>query len=108
MTTVNFVLGFPLEPMRMSVVRYHAWVVAKFKKPKLNMSITKQDQMDDAMVALLAGKTEAERLAIAWGMWRAARRMIERMIERIVAAEHPDLAPQEQEQIVANRMSHGT
>ena len=104
MTTVNIVLGFPLEPVRMSEVRYNEWVVAKFKKPKLNMSNTKRDQIDDEMVALLAGKTEAERLAIAWGMWRAARRMI----ERIVAAEHPDLTPQEQEQIVANRMSHGT
>jgi hypothetical protein len=30
------------------------------------------------------------------------------MIERIVAAENPDMTPQEQEQIVANRMSHGT
>ena len=104
MTTVNIVLGFPLEPVRMSEVRYNEWVVAKFKKPKLNMSNTKRDQIDDEMVALLAGKTEAERLAIAWGMWRAARRMI----ERIVAAEHPDLTPQEQEQVVANRMSHGT
>ena len=104
MTTVNIVLGFPLEPVRMSEVRYNEWVVAKFKKPKLNMSNTKRDQIDDEMVALLAGKTEAERLAIAWGMWRAARRMI----ERIVAAEHPDLTPQEQERIVANRMSHGT
>ncbi|MBL8889251.1 MAG: hypothetical protein JNL67_04685 [Planctomycetaceae bacterium] len=64
----------------------------------------KLDQIDDEMAALLATKTEAERLAIAWGMWRAARRMI----ERIVAAENPDLTPPEQERIVANLMSHGT
>jgi hypothetical protein len=96
--------GLSLGPSATSVVRYHEWAVSKLKKPKLNMSITKPDQMDDEMVALLPGKTEAERLSIAWGMWRAARRMI----ERIVAAEPPDLTPQEQEQVVANRMSHGT
>lgn len=56
------------------------------------------------MVAVLAAKTEAERLKIAWGMWRSARRMI----ERIVAAENPGLSKEEQNRLVAQRMSHGT
>ncbi len=74
------------------------------KEPKLDTSATKFDQIDDEMVALLATKTEAERLRIAWGMWRSARRMIERM----VAAENPTLPKSEQERLVAQRMSHGT
>jgi hypothetical protein len=56
------------------------------------------------MAAILATKTEAERLRIAWGMWRSARRIV----ERIVAAENPGLAKSEQNRIVAQRMSHGT
>ncbi len=56
------------------------------------------------MVAVLATKTETERLKIAWGMWRSARRMI----ERIVAAENPGLSKEEQNRLVAQRMSHGT
>ncbi len=53
------------------------------------------------MAAILATKTEAERLRIAWGMWRAARRMV----ERIVAAKNPRLSKGEQNRIVAQRMS---
>jgi hypothetical protein len=64
----------------------------------------KHDSIDEQMAAILATKTEAERLRIAWGMWRAARRMV----ERIVAAENPGLSKSEQNRIVAQRMSHGT
>lgn len=70
----------------------------------MNQSESEQDRIDEEMVAVLAIKTEAERLQIAWGMWRSARKMVERM----VAFENRDLPPDEQQRIVASRMSHGT
>lgn len=60
--------------------------------------------MQDEMVSILSEKTEAERLKIAWGMWRSARRMI----HRIVVSENPDLSLVDQDKIVSARMSHGT
>ncbi|MFM8726657.1 MAG: hypothetical protein ACKON9_16210, partial [Planctomycetaceae bacterium] len=62
------------------------------------------DVIQPEMACVLAAKTEVERLRIAWGMWRSARRMI----ERVVAAERPELSPVEVQTIVARRMSHGT
>jgi len=62
------------------------------------------DGMDPEMASVLAAKTERERLQIAWGMYRSARRML----QRIVQFEHDDLSPEEQQRIVTNRMSHGT
>ena len=62
------------------------------------------DVIQPEMVRILAAKSEAERLKIAWGMWRSAFRMV----QRIVAMEPPDLSADEQQQIVARRMSHET
>jgi len=62
------------------------------------------DVIQPEMVRVLAAKSEAERLKIAWGMWRSAYRMV----QRIVAVELPDLSADEQQQVVARRMSHGT
>ena len=62
------------------------------------------DVIQPDMVLVLAAKTEAERLQIAWGMWRSAYRMV----QRIVAMECPELSAGEQQQVVARRMSHGT
>ena len=59
--------------------------------------------LDEAMVDVLRTKTPAERLAIANGMWRSARRMIEAMLRR----EHPDWSAEEIQRAVAQRMSHG-
>ncbi len=70
----------------------------------MNQSLAQHESIDEEMVAVLTGKTEAERLQIAWGMWRSARKMIQRM----VASEHRDLSADEQQRIVASRMSHGT
>ena len=67
-------------------------------------SILTTDVIEPEMARVLAAKTEAERLQISWGMWRSARRMI----ERIVAAEYPQLRPGELRTIVARRLSHGT
>ena len=62
------------------------------------------DVIQPDMVCVLAAKSEAERLKIAWGMWRSAYRMV----QRIVAMELPDLSAEEQQQVVSRRMSHGT
>jgi hypothetical protein len=62
------------------------------------------DVIQPEMARVLAAKTEAERLQIAWGMWRSARKIT----ERIVAAERPQLSLVEVQTIVARRMSHGT
>ena len=62
------------------------------------------DVIQPDMVRILAAKSEAERLKIAWGMWRSAYRMV----QRIVAMEFPDLSADEQQQVVVRRMSHGT
>jgi hypothetical protein len=59
--------------------------------------------MDDAMADVLRAKSPAERLAIANGMWRSARRMI----EAILRAEQPDWSDDEIRREVARRMSHG-
>ena len=61
------------------------------------------DVIDDAMAAVLAQKTEQQRLEIAFGMWRSARAMI----QAIVAAEHPDWSEAEVQKAIARRMSHG-
>jgi len=62
------------------------------------------DVIQPDMVRVLAAKSEAERLKIAWGMWRSAYRMV----QRIVAVELQNLSAEEQQQVVARRMSHGT
>lgn len=62
------------------------------------------DVIQPEMVRVLSAKSEVERLQIGWGMWRSAYRMV----QRIVAQEHPDLSAEEQQQLVARRMSHGT
>jgi len=55
------------------------------------------------MAAILREKTPAERLAIAWGMWRFAQDLI----TRAARAEHPEWPEEELQRHVASRMSHG-
>ena len=62
------------------------------------------DVIQPEMVCVLAAKSEAERLQIAWGMCRSAYRMV----QRIIAMELPDLSAEEQQHVVARRMSNGT
>jgi hypothetical protein len=61
------------------------------------------DVLDDSMAAILRAKTPAERLAIAFGMWRFARDLM----LRTTAAQHPLWSPAEVARHVARRMSHG-
>lgn len=59
---------------------------------------------DDEMCEILRAKTEAERLAIAFGMWRFAREMIRSNLRQ----EHPDWTNEQVEQQTSRRISHGT
>ena len=72
-------------------------------RPVENVNLSGCEVVDWEMARVLAAKTEAERLQIAWGMSRSARRMI----TRIVAAESPNLSKQEIEREVARRFSRG-
>ena len=44
------------------------------------------EMIEPEMVPILQAKTEAERLAMSWGMWRSARNMLLNMLN----AEHPE------------------
>jgi len=59
--------------------------------------------IDDLMADILRRKSPAERLAIANGMWRFARNMLQATIER----EHPDWTFDQVNRLVARRLSHG-
>ena len=60
--------------------------------------------VDDEMAAVLRGKTPAERLRVAFGLWSSTRRML----ERILRSQHPDWDDRALEREVAKRISHGT
>ena len=59
--------------------------------------------MDPMMVEVLRSKTPAERLAIAFGMWRSARVMIRGALRQ----EHPEWSDDQINHELARRMSHG-
>ena len=69
----------------------------------MDSRIRTMEIVDDRVAEILRSKSPAERLAIADGMWRFARRMI----REIVAREHPDWSEAEINRQVARRMSHG-
>ena len=60
--------------------------------------------LDDDMVQVLSAKTGSERLAIAAGMFRSARRMIISHLRQ----EHPDWDAARLQDEVIRRLSHGT
>lgn len=59
---------------------------------------------DRAMVEVLRGKSPAERLEIAFGMWRSAQGMIEAILKH----QHPEWSNSEISDEVARRLSHGS
>jgi hypothetical protein len=59
--------------------------------------------LDDAMVVVLRRKTPAERLAIGFGLWRSARKLLRGQL----ASLHPEWDAQRLAQEVARRLSHG-
>ncbi len=60
--------------------------------------------VDREMATILAQKTEAERLQIAWGMWRSARNMLTRLVQ----AENNELSDDEVQAEVSRRLASGT
>lgn len=59
--------------------------------------------VDARTAAILREKSPAERLAIAHGMWRSARRML----TGVLRVQHPDWCDEQIQREVARRMSHG-
>lgn len=64
----------------------------------------KIERMDPEMVEVLRRKSGAERLAIAFGMFRSARRMIASQLR----SEHPDWDEEAVEREVARRIAGGS
>lgn len=62
------------------------------------------EALDDLMVEVLVAKTGAERLAIAAGMYRSARRMLSCHLR----SRHPDWTAEQVQAEAARRLSHGT
>jgi hypothetical protein len=63
----------------------------------------KIEVVDHDVAAILREKSPAERLEIAWGMWRSVRDMLLNLLR----AQHPDWSPEQVAREVARRMSHG-
>ncbi|MDC8449426.1 MAG: hypothetical protein LV473_13840 [Nitrospira sp.] len=59
--------------------------------------------MDDTMAEILRRKTPAERLAIGFGLWRSAQKLLRGQL----ASLHPEWDAQQLEREVARRLSHG-
>jgi hypothetical protein len=57
------------------------------------------EMVDPVMAEILRSKTEAERLEIAWGMWRSARSML----VNILRSEHPNWTEKEINREIARR-----
>lgn len=55
------------------------------------------------MAAIYRQKTPGERLQIGFGMWRAARKLVEAAVRR----QHPDWSADKLNSEVARRLSHG-
>jgi hypothetical protein len=61
------------------------------------------ETLDDQTAEILRQQGSAERLEMAFGMWRSARELI----TSILTAEHPDWTEDEVASEVARRLSHG-
>jgi hypothetical protein len=57
--------------------------------------------VDEEMAAILRAKTPAERLAVAFEMWRSARAML----VSVLRSEHPDWLDEQIEAEVARRLN---
>ena len=68
------------------------------------MKIRQIEIVDREIAIILARKTEAERLQIAWGMWRSARNMLTRLVQ----AENNELSADEVQAEVSRRLASGT
>ena len=64
----------------------------------------KIEVIDDQMAEILKKKTPAERLEIAFGMWRFAVKMLTSHLR----TEHPDWDSKKIRKELVRRLSHGT
>ena len=62
------------------------------------------EAVDSIMAAVLRQKTEAERLQIAWGMWKFAGDMLRTLLRE----QHPEWTEAEVACEVARRLAHGS
>lgn len=70
----------------------------------MRLEETRFEMVDDEMARVLRAKSGAERLAIANGLFRFARRLT----ESAVRADHTDWDDRRVGREVARRLSHGT
>jgi hypothetical protein len=71
--------------------------------PTMHIDCRHIEVLDDRMAEVLRQKTGAERLAIAFGLFSSARRML---ISNLRAA-HPDWSEAQINREAARRLSHG-
>ena len=79
-------------------LRYHE----RMQPLDLHLDLHSADA-DEVMQTALRNKSPAQRLAIAHGMWRHARRLVMRVLQM----EHPDWSLEQLRQEAARRLSHG-
>lgn len=60
--------------------------------------------IDDVMTEILRRKTPAERIAIGFGLWRSAQKLLGAQLTSL----HPEWDSQRIEREIARRLSHGT
>ena len=68
------------------------------------MNTPRIEIVDREMARILSQKTEAERLQVAWGMWRSARKMLWQLVE----SENDNRTVDEVRDEVNRRMASGT
>ena len=71
--------------------------------PDVSLACRGVEVVDEAMAQVLRDKTEAERLAIANGLWVYARDLLRSVLRQ----EHPDWTDEQIQREVARRLSHG-
>ena len=69
----------------------------------LTSAVFNVEVLDDEMAAVLQQKTPAERLAIAFGLWRSARVLLRGQLRSL----HPDWSEDRLDGEVARRLSRG-
>lgn len=70
---------------------------------RLPLDIRRIEVLDEAMAEILRRKTPAERLAIGFGLWRSAQKILRGQL----ASLHPEWDAPRLEREVARRLSHG-
>lgn len=69
----------------------------------MNLDWRRIEVVDETMAEVLRRKTPAERLAVGFGLWRSARKMLRAEL----TALHPDWDAPRIDREVARRLSHG-